>query len=155
MSTVERSRTSSSIDIGLILFLSYPPPFATGYEPSFTSVISSATRPCASRWTASAASLSGASARHHTSPVSSLNQYLWYLTPYSSWISMSFLWASATASTINPSTPLWWSMNSGIALYLLSPPSPRRNSTDEYDRTSFNNGSSTLAGPLLAGAGFA
>src|SRR5215212_6215436 len=27
---------------------------------------------------------------------------------------MSFLWASATASAVNPSTPLWWSMNSGI-----------------------------------------
>ena len=32
-----------------------------------------------------------------------------------------FLWASATASAVNPSTPLWWSMKSGIAPILLSP----------------------------------
>src|SRR5215217_6072924 len=90
------------------------------YQPSLTSTISSATLPCASRWMASAASLFGASARQKTSPLSSLYQYRWYLTPYSFWISRSFLWASATASAVNPSTLLWWSMNSAIVPILLS-----------------------------------
>src|SRR5215207_10886085 len=79
-------------------------------------------RPCALQCTASAASLFGASARQKTSPVSSLNQYLWYFTSYSSWVSTSFLWASVTSSVVKPSTLLWWSMNSGIAPNLLRGP---------------------------------
>ena len=46
-----------------------------GYAPSFTSMISSAKRPCASRWTAAAASLLGASTRQNTFPVPSSYQY--------------------------------------------------------------------------------
>jgi hypothetical protein len=32
------------------------------------------------------------------------------------------LWASATASAVKPSTPLWWSMNSGIVPVPFLPP---------------------------------
>ena len=61
-----------------------------------TSTISSATRPCASRWTASAASALGASNRQNTSPFSLLNQYLRAFAPYLSWMSRSFWCTSAT-----------------------------------------------------------
>src|SRR5215208_6848174 len=94
------------------------------YEPSLTSTISSATLPCASRWTASAASALGASNRQKTSPLSSLNQYLRAFAPCLSWTSRSFLWSSATASAVSPSTFLWWSMYSGIVPSLLIPTLP-------------------------------
>ena len=36
------------------------------------------------------------------------------LNPLVVLVCMSFLWASATASAVNPSTALWWSMNNGM-----------------------------------------
>src|SRR2546422_9899910 len=53
---------------------------ACHYTPSLTSIISSATPPWASRCTASAASLLGASQRQKTLPVPSSYQYRKYLT---------------------------------------------------------------------------
>src|SRR5215208_153180 len=93
------------------------------YEPSLTSTISSATLPCASRWTASAASALGASNRQKTSPFSSLNQYIRAFASWLSWASRSFLWSSATASAVSPSRFLWWSIYRGIAPPLLLTPS--------------------------------
>src|SRR5690606_14562055 len=82
--------------------------------PSCTSMISSATSPCASRCTRSAASMLGARHRQTTVPSSSLNQYLRYSTPCSPWTSRSFWCAWATPSAVNPSMFLWMSMYSGI-----------------------------------------
>src|ERR1700704_6638562 len=48
----------------------------SAYAPSRTSVMSSASSPWASRWTASAASLLGALTRQKTRPLPSSNQYL-------------------------------------------------------------------------------
>lgn len=76
------------------------------YSPSLTSMISSATRPWASRWTASAAFLSGASHRQNTVPSSSLNQYLRYRTPYLSCTSRSFLMGSCDRFCRQPLQPL-------------------------------------------------
>ena len=74
------------------------------YEPSFTSKISSATSPCASRWTFSAASLLGASTRQKIFPLLSSSQYLRYLTPYFPPTLRSFIWASATSLAFAPGT---------------------------------------------------
>src|SRR5215210_1859718 len=41
-------------------------------------------------------------------------------------VSSSLLWASATASAVNPSTSLWWSMNIGIVPVLLFRTLPTR-----------------------------
>ena len=63
---------------------------------------------------------------------------------------MSFLWASATASAVNPPTLLWWSMNSGIAPLLLSRLPKAEQLTRRYDRTHYNNGSSKLVDSCLS-----
>src|SRR5262249_19928732 len=60
------------------------------------------------------ASLSGASTRQKTWPVSSLNQYLWYLTPCWSWMARSCWCAPATASAVSPSTLRCTSIYSGM-----------------------------------------
>src|SRR5438874_1604415 len=60
-----------------------PPPSAEG---SPRSMISSASRPWASRWTVAAASLVRASTKQNTLPLPSSSQYFGYLTPYLSWV---------------------------------------------------------------------
>jgi hypothetical protein len=74
-------------------------------QPSVTWKISSAMRPWASRWTATAEALSGASIRQKARPLSRSYQYFRYLVLYFSCTSRSRRCASSMPSAVMPSTP--------------------------------------------------
>src|SRR4030095_11894851 len=93
--------------------LTTPGPRIPSAMSSSTRMIFSAISPCASRWTAAAASGLGASNRQKTLPASSLNQYFRQWTQCLSWTARSALCASSKASGVPPGTQ-WLSMESGM-----------------------------------------